>query len=489
MAVSAVGTTTPTRATSGFTAATSSFTAGQTRTAGNLLVAVVCGGCTTVATWSTSENSATWTKQLDIGNNAAGTSACGIAVFTKTAAGSDAPPAFTTSLSGTGAVVVALWEFSGANTATPVDTTGKQQSGGTGTTVTFSVTTTGNVSLTGEYGISVFTQERSSAVSGGWTESGTGWTSLYNGDAGTTSVSHNQINIQSGPAAGAALSDAGNWVNHTSAFGTGAVVVIAAGAQQGTAALTGAGSLSANVVQRGSVTLAGAGFAGGAQPYGDGTYGGATYGGSADVAVTLAVPGTATGAGSLNAALKSQGSASLTGAGTVNATGSASVHATASLTGTGTITAPAVQRAPVTLAGAGALTAVPSGAQQGTATLTGAGAVTAAPVQSATAPLTGAGVLTATPGAGVQGTATLIAEGFATANAVQLATAALPGAAAFTASSIQSVQAALTGAGTVIAISNARGPFYVAKSISAVAPRATGSSSVTDPRDGTPGVT
>lgn len=227
MAVSSVGTPSPQRVTTGFTSAAGAWGTGQTRTAGNLLLAVITGGNNgTANTWSVSENSSTWTQQLSIGNNASGTSQCGLAIFTKAAAGSDSAPSFNTSIAGTGACVVTLFEFSGASTATPVDTSGIQQTGSTSATVNFSVTTSGNVAASGEYGISAFSQVRNSALLT-WTETGSGWTSLY--EDAVTSVSHTQINTQSGPTSGSALSDAGHFSTNTSGWGAGAVVVIQPG--------------------------------------------------------------------------------------------------------------------------------------------------------------------------------------------------------------------------------------------------------------------
>lgn len=225
MAVVSIGTPSPQRYTSGFTSAAGAWGASQNRAAGNLLVAVISGGNSSTANaWSVSELSSTWTQQLSVGNASSGASQCGIAVFTKTAAGSDAFPSFNTSVQGTGAVVVTLFEFSGANTSSPIDTTGTQQSGSSGVTMVFSVTTAGNVTQPGEYGISVFTQERGSSLLT-WVETGTGWTSLY--EDAVTSVSHTQINTISGPTSGSTLSDGGHFSTDTSAFGTGAIIVIA----------------------------------------------------------------------------------------------------------------------------------------------------------------------------------------------------------------------------------------------------------------------
>lgn len=227
MSVASVGTPSPQRYTSSFTSVAGAWGTGQSRTAGNVLLAVVTGGNNgTAATWAVSELSSTWTQQLSIGNNGSGTSQCGLAIFTKTAAGLDSAPSFSTSISGTGACVVTLFEFSGASTSTPVDTTGTQQTGSTGTTVNFSVTTSGNVAASGEYAISAFTQLRNSALLT-WTETGSGWTSLY--EDAVTSVSHTQLNTQAGPTSGSALSDAGHFSTNTSGWGAGAIIVIQPG--------------------------------------------------------------------------------------------------------------------------------------------------------------------------------------------------------------------------------------------------------------------
>jgi hypothetical protein len=175
------------------------------------------------------------------------------------------------------------------------------------------------------------------------------------------------------------------------------------------------------------------------------------------------VNGTAslTGAGSLTASavVRIQDTASLTAAGTVTASAAVRQLATATLTGAGTLTAATggTTTASAALTAAATLTATAQVRVPGTATLTGAGTLTATGVvrQFATATMTGLGTLTASSGATTPGTAALTAAGSVTAAARVLvpAVATLTGAASVTA--VASVRvfatAALTGAGSLAA--------------------------------------
>jgi hypothetical protein len=197
---------------------------GQNRTAGNLLVAVLTSGAAT-STAALAQNAGTsgWTNRVENGNS--GTANARVSIWTKTAAGADAAPAFTSTLSGTAAMTCTLLEYTGADTANPVDTSGTYASGSSsGTLTSMSATTTAAVSTAGAAAISVFCQERA-ATTVTWSETGTGWSSAYT-DGATSSVAHTQVNTQAGVAQGGTRSDSGGFSTKTTAFGAGAVLVI-----------------------------------------------------------------------------------------------------------------------------------------------------------------------------------------------------------------------------------------------------------------------
>ena len=153
------------------------------------------------------------------------------AIWTKTAAGSDAAPVFTSTLSGTGAMDCMLFELSSAATTTPIDTSGVYASGSSTLTLsgsTITATTAGNVTAAGEYAIAVVAQERAAAVSV-WTDTGTGnnfgvWLSGNR----VSSVLQTYIGSVISPPSGATLNDSGNFTTNTTAYGAAIVAVFAA---------------------------------------------------------------------------------------------------------------------------------------------------------------------------------------------------------------------------------------------------------------------
>ena len=183
-------------------------------------------------------------------------------------------------------------------------------------------------------------------------------------------------------------SDAGNWPlaqvmtsagTLSWAWGVTAASVQAAAVFRGptvpgVAAITGAGSVAAPVVQVTTVpAIAGAG--------------------SLTANVTLDVTATLTGAGTVAAAVTQDATAALTGAGVMAASSGGSVGGTGTLTGTGAVTAAGVITGAGALAGAGALTgAVTLGAG---AQPQAAGAIIAVVTQDAAAILAAAGALQA----------------------------------------------------------------------------------------------
>ena len=222
------------------------------------------------------------------------------------------------------------------------------------------------------------------------------------------------------------------------------------------------------------------------------------------------------GMGTLTASVTIGAAAALSGTGTLTA--SPVLAGSAALTGLGTLTAAPVLAGTATLSGAGTLTAAPQ--LQGTATLSGAGTLTAAPQLAGAAALSGTGTLTvfwtygatvALSGSGTlsvsqnAGSATLTGLGTLTAAPLLQGGASLSGLGTLAAAWTLRQVAALTGAGTLTAAGAVVFPasavlsgagtltvapaFQVARSTPSVTARDTSAASVTDPRDGTNTVT
>src|ERR1017187_4175016 len=117
--ITSVGTPANTHATAG--SVTSTWGAGQLRTAGDVLVAVVSAAASTSITVDIATTSG-WTQQILEPDFT--TIHVAVACFTKTAAGADAAPVFTVTGTTTVAMDCMLFELNGVNTATPVDTSG-----------------------------------------------------------------------------------------------------------------------------------------------------------------------------------------------------------------------------------------------------------------------------------------------------------------------------------------------------------------------------
>lgn len=181
--VLACGSTAQVRAVAG--SVTAAWGNGQQRAAGNLLVAVVSAtGTTSAATISTPSG---WTQQVTVG----GATAATCALYTKTAAGADAAPAFTSTISGTATMTVQLLELVNAATTSPLDTSGT--STGSGTVASLALTTSGNVTNAGDYLLSVFTRERAAGTT--TYSAGSGWLNVVN-DGATSSTGHCSLDVR-----------------------------------------------------------------------------------------------------------------------------------------------------------------------------------------------------------------------------------------------------------------------------------------------------
>ena len=205
--------------------------AGRTTVAGNLLVAVVTVAAATSCTATATTSGWSQAAGHGIEEPNSGTAHARAAIWTKTAAGSDAAPVFTSTLSGTGAMDCMLFELSSAVTGTPIDTSGVYASGASTLTLsgsTITATTAGNVAAAGEYAIAVVAQERAAAVSV-WTDTGTGNNfGVWLSGNSVSSVLQTYIGSAISPPSGATLNDSGNFTTNTTAYGAAIVAVFAA---------------------------------------------------------------------------------------------------------------------------------------------------------------------------------------------------------------------------------------------------------------------
>lgn len=201
---------------------TGTWGVGQSRAAGHLLVAAVSCAATTSVT--ATGGTAGWTNLFEVPNS--GTANVRVAVWVKTAAGADAAPTFTTTVTGTGAMDCMLFDLAGAAVVSPVDTSGTYASGAAAGTLSLMTATTATApAVQGELAISVFAQE-AAAASLTWTDASlgvSGFTKLLNGN-GVSSVLQTYIGIVN-PVTSTQTVDSGAFSTDTSAFGAGLVVV------------------------------------------------------------------------------------------------------------------------------------------------------------------------------------------------------------------------------------------------------------------------
>lgn len=226
MSISAVGTAaTPTASTTG-DPVSSAWGTGQTRSAGNLLIAVLAGfGSTSAGPSSQFTGTSGWTKQRE-GNSTHNVAA----IWTKPATGGDAAPQFVTNVAGTHqAVTCALYELHDSAGSVPVVDTGGAGTGGTTSPLT--VTTAANVAAAGEYALGV--QANGNTIASQtitWNPPGGGWTNAFTPEP-SSHFGHFVVATQAGPASGGTLSYAPPWSYSSNAptDQAGAVLVIAPG--------------------------------------------------------------------------------------------------------------------------------------------------------------------------------------------------------------------------------------------------------------------
>jgi hypothetical protein len=482
---------------------TGTWGTGQNRVTGNLLIAAVSAGAATSVTAITASGS--WAL---VGVQAA-EGHTQVAFFSLTAAGGDAAPSFSSTLSSTAAMSCTLYEFTGANTASPGDTWGT--AGLTGTTANpLTVTTAGNVAAAGEYALCCHVELISVAGTVTWAPDAafTNDTS----DVATSTRIHTAVDHLAKPAPGSTLSCGGTW-GTVPAHEAAQIIVIAAGVIPSTASAAGAGSATAVVTQAAVASAAGAGSvtatavvispaaaaaAGAASavatqiaPAGSAGAGSVTdvatqtatataagagavtakaaqsaiaaaaAAGSVTDAVTQIAVATAAGAGSVTAAGSSSGAATGAAAGAGSVTDAVTQAAIASAAGTAAASAGAVQAAGGAAAGAG--TAGPAAATQAViAAAAGTGAVTDAVTQIATATAAGAGSVTAAGSSSGAASAAVAGAGAVAAVAAQAATAAAPAAGQVAAAAVQIATATAAGAATVTAAGQLAGTASIA---------------------------
>lgn len=234
---------------------TGAWSGTQPRTAGDYLVAeVTAAGTTTAGAISTPSG---WTQLATIQS---GNDQQQVAIYGKVAAGSDAAPTFTATMTGTAAterMSCFLREYTGQDPTTPVPTTGT----GTAASSPVTITSGANVPSAGCMAVACTNTETSTAGTPTYA-AGTGFTNDYN--TGSTSARfHSASDSQAGPASGATVTDAPTSTGDVTTQMTGVLIVIqpAASSVTGTASvalapLALAGTGLAGITGTGSVALA-----------------------------------------------------------------------------------------------------------------------------------------------------------------------------------------------------------------------------------------
>jgi hypothetical protein len=235
---------------------TGTWGAGQTRQAGHLLAAVVtCAASTSVTATATVSG---WTNRFEVPNS--GTANVRVALWTKTAAGADAAPVFTSTETGTaGGMDAMLFELSGANTTTPVDTSGTYASGASAITLsgsTMTATTGASLSSAAELVIACFAQERAAGILT-WADTGTLglFSKLLNGN-GASTVLQTYIGVVNPSPGGVTINDSGAFSTNTTAFGAGLVVAFAAAPVTPAVNIAAANNAAATVTSGGTTAPA-----------------------------------------------------------------------------------------------------------------------------------------------------------------------------------------------------------------------------------------
>lgn len=190
---------------------------GQTRTAGNKLIALVTAAGTTSAGAITENSALGWTKEQEGGGTFVKA-----AIFSKTASGSDTAPTFQSTIAGTSArsrMSVVLYELT-QGSGTPAVDTGGTAAGTSASPLT--VTTAGNIAGAGEFALAVQCILGTTSAANTWGASGS-WSNDFS-DA-VTAYNHSVDASQANPASGAALSYAPTH-SYTTTGTAGAVLVI-----------------------------------------------------------------------------------------------------------------------------------------------------------------------------------------------------------------------------------------------------------------------
>ena len=248
MAVTAVGTP---AALSGINLTTASpvtgiWGTGQNRTLNNLLVAVVAAvGSTSVTATAGTYG---WTKQYEVFNSTTNAGEVAVSIWTATAQGSDAAPAFTSALTGTAAMSCTLYELSGADGTVIVNAHGTESSSGSGTgtaaIASTAVTTTGNVTQAGCFAIMVAARER--AATTGTVAGSANWTLDGAGNSGASSVAKIGVQSYPNPPTGSTLAGTITYSStSTTSYGAGLTVVFAPSS-------TSSNSINVTALQTGS---------------------------------------------------------------------------------------------------------------------------------------------------------------------------------------------------------------------------------------------
>src|SRR5215469_1400993 len=233
MGVALVGSVSNTRVTSGTTLALSSWA--QSPTAGNLLVAVISRIGSSTASAPSITGASGWTRLLPtnyVSNIGVGSAtSCNVVCdcWYRAATGGDTLPSFTMSGAGAtlGAMVIAVYELSGANTTTPLDVSGTFSGGASSATVSsITTTTSANVTASGEFAISAACRERAAGTP--TVTYSASWVNGFN-DGSTSSTAHTGTASLAAPTSGATASDVTSFSGTaTSSFAAGFIVVIAA---------------------------------------------------------------------------------------------------------------------------------------------------------------------------------------------------------------------------------------------------------------------
>ena len=327
----------------------------------------------------------------------------------------------------------------GVVNSSPVDSNGTAAA--TNTSSSPAVTGTSTLAQASEWIVAALGHANSTSASSGWSDAFTVEQVLHNSGEPFFEVADEVVSSTATQTASCSITSSGKWSLVQVAL------ELAGPASQGTAALSGSGSLTASGYFAGASSLSGSGSLASSVTLG---YSVALSGsGSLTSVGYLAGSSNLIGSGSISEAVVLSFSSALSGSGSITAAGY--FAASSSLSGSGSITTSVILGYTSALSGSGSITA--SAYFAGSVTLSGTGSINESVILGFSSALSGSGALSATGSISGQepGSAALSGSGFISEEVTLGPSVGLSGSGSISASFYFAPTAALSGTGSITA--------------------------------------